>query len=269
MCVFGSHQASARGENTFGFSAVQAKLPRGYVADTQRERTNEVRDLVWIQRPVGDGDLKDKIFNVTLSREFRERYEQRFGQTEIERVFSAPNRTSYYNDAFGLKGTPQEMLDERRKFGEYIVRRLAEWHVENYAKKDPQMKAVWEAKERISNYKVEVASFRIDAQYSITGNVLDIKMVNPYVQSKISLQMNPEQFGPGPIDEALLTVFRQVSSRYAVEGRWRVTDGIMSVIQHKPLSRTWSGSLTTSAAIHGAGRSPRETLWLVGLGRGF
>jgi hypothetical protein len=222
-----------------------------------------------VQPPTQDEVLRDRIFNQTLSREFRERYEQRFGQTEIERVFLAPNRTSYYNDAYGLKGTPQEISDERRRFGEFMMRRLAEWHVENYAKTDPSVRVVWEAKEKISNLKLEVASFRIDAQYSIAGNILDIKMLNPYAQTKISLLMNPDQIGPGPIDEALLSVFKPISSRYAVEGRWRVTDGVISLIQYKPISRVWSGSLTTSAAIHGAGKSARETLWLAGLGRNF
>lgn len=268
-CVILSQASFARAESARDFSAMKTRLPRGYVADVAREKADDTRDLVWIQKPADEGSLSEKIFNQTLSREFRERYEQRFGQTEIERVFLAPNRLSYYNDAYGQKGTPQEMVDERRKFGEFMVRRLAEWHVENYAKTDPKVRVVWEAKEKISNYKVEVASFRIDAQYSIAGNILDIKMVNPYVQSKVSLLMNPDQFGPGPIDEALLSVFRQVNSRYAVEGRWRVTDGVVSLIHYKPIARVWSGSLTTSAAIHGAGRSARETLWLVGLGRSF
>jgi hypothetical protein len=250
-------------------SPEKGSIPRGYLTDVQAERFETSEDLVWIKKPNEGQVLRDRIFNQTLSREFRERYEQRFGQTEIERVFLAPNRTSYYNDVYGLKGTPQEISDERRKFGEFMVRRLAEWHVENYAKTDPSVRVVWEAKEKISNYKLEVASFRIDAQYSISGNIMDIKIVNPWAQSKISLLMNPDQFGPGPIDEALLSVFKPVDSHYAVEARWRVTDGIVSLIQYRPIYRVWSGSLTTSAAIHGAGRSPRETRWLVGLGRSF
>lgn len=244
-------------------------LPRGYVADIRMEREQRNEDLVWIQKPSGETMLRDRIFNERLSREFRERYEQRFGQTEVERVFLAPNRTSYYNDVYGLKGTPQDISEERRRFGEFMIRRLAEWHVENYAKNDPSVRVVWEAKEKLSNLKVEVASFRIDAQYSIAGNIFDIKLVNPYAQSKISLLMNPDQFGPGPIDEALLSVIKPINPRYTIEGRWRVTDGFVSLIQYRPLGRYWNGSLTTSAAIHGAGRSPRETLWLVGLGRIF
>ena len=79
-------------------------LPRGYVADIRMEREQKTEELVWIQKPSEDKALRDRIFNDRLSREFRERYEQRFGQTEIERVFLAPNRTSYYNDVYGMKG---------------------------------------------------------------------------------------------------------------------------------------------------------------------
>ena len=251
-------------------AAARSRLPRGYVSNVSAERAGVSHDLQWAPKPSEEAALGDRIFNQTLSREFRERYEQRFGQTEIERVFLAPNRTSYYNDAYGLKGTPQEMSDERRKFGEFMIRRLGEWHVENYAKTDAKAKVIWEAKERISNLKLEVASFRIDAQYSIAGNILDVKMVNPWVQSKLSLLMNPEQFGPGPIDEALLSVYKAVSSRYAVESRWRIRDGILSLIQYKPFARVWSGSFTTSAVIYGEStRMPRETLWLLGASRSF
>ncbi len=263
--IFSPFVASAES----GVAQLRTRLPRGYVSDVSSERNDDNRDLVWVQKPTELSSLQNRIFNEKLSREFRERYEQRFGQTEIERVFLAPNRTSYYNDAYGQKGTPQEMQDERRKFGEFMVRRLAEWHVENYAKTDPQARVVWEAKEKISNYRVEVASFRIDAQYSISGNIFDIQMVNPFVRAKVSLLMNPDQFGPGPVDEALLSVFKQFNSRYAGEFRWRVTDGVISLIHYKPISRVWAGSLTTSAAIHGAGRSARETLWLLGIVRTF
>jgi len=247
----------------------EARWKHGYTDDVRAERQQVVRDLVWVMRPFDGAILHDRIFNQTLSKEFRERYEQRFGQTEIERVALAPNRLSYYNDVYGMKGTPQELLDERRKFGEFMVRRLAEWHVENYAKNDPKVRPVWEAKEKISNLKVEVASFRFDAQYSIAGNTLDIKMINPWVQSKVTLIMNPDQFGPGPVDETLLSVVKPISQRYTLEGRWRVMDGIVSIIQYRPLGRFWSSSLTTSAAVKDGGTSPRETLWLAGVSRGF
>lgn len=242
---------------------------RGYTDDVRAERKQVSRDLIWIVRPSEGALLHERIFNQALSKEFRERYEQLFGQTEVERVALAPNRLSYYNDVYGMKGTPQELLDERRKFGEFMIRRLTEWHVENYAKNDPKVRPVWEAKEKISNLKVEVASFRFDAQYSIAGNTLDLKMINPWVQSKVTLIMNPDQFGPGPIDETLLSVVKPISQRYTLEGRWRVTDGIVSVIQYRSLGRFWSSSLTTSAAVKEGGSSPRETLWLAGLSRGF
>ncbi|MBL7689276.1 MAG: hypothetical protein JNJ49_14665 [Bdellovibrionaceae bacterium] len=240
-----------------------------YVSDVRAERLQKERDLVWAQRPEAETELRHRIFNEELSREFRDRYEQKFGRTEIERVFQAPNRLSYYNDAYGVRGTPQELGDERRRFGEFMIRRLTEWHVENYAKNDPKVRPVWEAKEKISKLKVEVASFRFDAQYSIAGNTLDMKLVNPWVESKVTLLMNPDQFGPGPVNETLVSVFRSITPKYALESRWRVSDGILALIQHRSLGRGWGGSLTTSFALQDGGTSPRETLWLAGVGRAF
>lgn len=246
-----------------------AELPRGYVEDVRAERTDDAKDLVWVAKPDEGPTLRDRIFNEKLSREFRERYEQRFGRTEIERISLAPNRLSYYNDVYGMKGTPQELSDERRKFGEFMVRRLAEWHIENYAKSDPKVRPVWEAKEKISNIKVEVATFKFDAQYSIAGNTFDLRMKSPWLDSKVTLLMNPEQFGPGPIDETLISLVKPVTSKYTVEGRWKITDGIASVIHYYPVTPAWAGTMTTSAAIQDGGTSPRETIWLAGASRNF
>lgn len=251
------------------WSPSAAAQNENYVGDVRAERQHVERDLVWAQRPAQEAELRHRIFNEELSREFRDRYEQKFGRTEIERVFQAPNRLSYYNDAYGVRGTPQELGDERRRFGEFMFRRLTEWHVENYAKNDPKVRPVWEAKEKISKLKVEVASFRFDAQYSIAGNAVDIKMVNPWVESKVTLLMNPDQFGPGPVNETLVSVFRSITPKYALESRWRVSDGILALIQHGALGRGWAGSLTASAALQDGGTSPRETLWLAGVGRAF
>ncbi len=242
---------------------------RGYTENVREERNQVSRELIWLPRPAETAVIRDRIFNESLSREFRERYQQRFGQTEGEQVFLAPNRFSYYNDVYGMKGTPQELLDERRKFGEFIIRRLTEWHVENYAKNDPTVRPVWEAKEKISNLKVEVASFRLDARYSIAGNALDINMINPWATSKITLLMDPNRMGPGPINETLISVIKAVTPRYTVEGIVRLTDGVASLIQYHPLGRSWSGSLTTSAAYKDGGTSARQTLWLAGVSRTF
>ncbi|MDZ4084952.1 MAG: hypothetical protein U1E10_18560, partial [Bdellovibrionales bacterium] len=71
-----------------GFAAPssESRWKHGYTDDVRAERQQVVRDLVWVVRPFEGAILHDRIFNQALSKEFRERYEQRFGQTEIERV---------------------------------------------------------------------------------------------------------------------------------------------------------------------------------------
>lgn len=246
---------------------------RNWLRDLSGERDEEIRDLEWVPRPEDGPSLHGRIFTDALNQEFKTRYEERFGRTEIERIALAPNRFTYYNDVYGFRGTPEEVTQERRRFAEFMMRRLAEWHFENYAKNDPKVRPVWEAKEKISNLKVEVASFRIDARYSLSGNVLDVNMMNPWVKSHLTLEMDPNAMGPGPVRESIWTVVKPIHDRYTVEARWRVNDGIVSIIQHRPMQLGrfggWHASLTTSAAVKDGGTSTRETLWLAGVGRGF
>jgi hypothetical protein len=254
-------------------STARRNQDRNWLRDLSVERDEEIRDLEWVLRPVEGPSLHGRIFTDALNQEFKTRYEERFGRTEIERVALAPNRFTYYNDVYGFRGTPEEVTQERRRFAEFMMRRLAEWHFENYAKNDPKVRPVWEAKEKISNLKVEVASFRIDARYSLSGNVLDVNMVNPWVKSHLTLEMDPNSMGPGPVRESIWTVVKPIHDRYTVEARWRVSDGIVSIIQHRPVQLGrfggWHASLTTSAAVKDGGTSTRETLWLAGVGRGF
>lgn len=265
--------ASSSERSPASASGTRRQQDLDWIRDLSAERDQEILDLEWVSRPIDEPSLHGRIFTDALNQEFKTRYEERFGRTEIERVVLAPNRFTYYNDAFGFRGTPQDVTLERRRFAEFMMRRLAEWHFENYAKNDPKVRPVWEAKERISNLKVEVASFRIDARYSLSGNILDVNLMNPWVKSHITLEMDPNSMGPGPVRESIFTVVKPIHDRYTVEARWRVADGIVSLIQHRPLQMGqwghWHASLTTSAAIKATGRSTRETLWLAGLGRGF
>ena len=241
----------------------------GYLSTTAKEREAEYRDMIVIQPPPPIGpSLQERIFNDQLNKEFKENYEQRFGRTEIERVFHSPNRYTYYNDLFGFRGTEQEVNDERRRFGEYMVRRLTEWHFDNWAKNDPKVRPVWEAKERISQIKVEVREFRFDMQYSIAGNTFDMKVINPYLNTfRLRIQMDPGAFGPGNIDETILTMGRPVTKKVSVQSDYFFRDGIIRVVGTRPITPALSSTLTLSTFTKGVGRVPglRESLYLAGM----
>jgi hypothetical protein len=241
----------------------------GYVSTTQGEKDDVYVDMVVISDPRVDGgpSLRELIFNEKLSKEFSDRYDEKFGRTEGERAYQSPNQYTQYNDFFGFKGSARELSDERRRFGEYMIRRLAEFHIDHYAKNDPKVRPVWEAKERLSNIALEVDRFRFDLQYSISGNTLDVKVINPWLTlSQVRMEMNPEAFGPSQVREAMVSLGRPLSDRIFLESHLRLEDGIVSLVGRRAMSQRLSTSLSASTFTKDKGMSRRESVYLAGLG---
>lgn len=244
------------------FAARDYKKHEGYIDSTAGERETQYSDVVLIPPPGDDGpNLRDRIFNDKLSREFRERYEEKFGRTEVERVYNSPNRFTYYDDVYGMRGTPEEITDQRRSFGEFMLRRLAEFHVENWAKNDPKVRPVWEAKERLSELNIQVQEFRLDAKYSLAGNTLDMLVVNPYVSTA---RVRMELSGLG-VYETIVTLGRNITPTVGVETDYKVTDGVVQYILRKALTPALSGTLSASTFTRESGLTIRESVYLSGL----
>ncbi len=233
----------------------------GYIAAVKEERTEAVLDLEIFVPPPPLTSLKSRIFNDKLSREFTDRYEAKFGRTEQQRVFNSPNRLTYYSDLWGFRGTAEEKDNEKRKFGEFMLRRLAEYHIENYAKNDPSVRPIWEAKEKISQVKMQIGKrVKFHAKYSISGNSVDIRIDNPWLLTKITMQM-----GGGGVEETILSTSRSLTPTVSVESHWYTTDGVAALIARKALTPTIGTSLTASTFTHEHGKSQRESLYLAGV----
>ncbi len=254
---------------TQGFSALARSYAphEGYLSSVEKERDQTVSDLVVVPFPAENGPtLKEKIFNPELSKEFKESYEQKFGRTEQQQILNPANKNLYYDNLYGIRGTDQDVNDERRKFGEYMVRRLLEFHVDNYAKSDPKIRPVWEAKERLSKVEVPVGpQMHLDVRYSIAGNTMDVFVKNPWVRAKVTVQMNPAVFGPGPVDEIIYSLGKDVTKTVSLEADYKSIDGIVAYIGRKNLTERLSATLTTSTFTHDGGQSVRESLYLAGL----
>ncbi len=263
----------------FVFAALSLALPTqawakrdyaphsGYLNSTEKEREASYVDLVVIQPPAPLGpNLNERIFNDKLVKEFRERYEEKFGRTEVERVYNSPNRFTYYQDLYGFKGTPEEMNNEKKSYADFVTRRLLEYHIDNYAQNDPKLKPAWEAKERLKEFKVEIQQFRFDMQYSIAGNTFDMKVINPYLStSRVRLQMDPGVFGPAPVQDTIISLGRAITPTVEVEGHWATGDGIISFVGKKALSPVLGTSLSTSTFTKEGGKTRRESRYLAGL----
>lgn len=243
----------------------------GYLESVQGERETQYTDIVMIQPPQDEGPtLRDRIFNDKLSKEFRDRYEEKFGRTEVERVYNSPNRYTYYDDIFGFRGSVQDMNNEHRKFAEFMVRRLTEYHVDSYLKSDPTARPLWEAKERLSQIKVEVQRVQFELKYSIAGNTLDMNVINPWLSlATVTLQMSVDGFGPGPVEETIISVGRGLTTTVSVSCHYRVIDGVASFVGRKSHTPDLASSLTVSTFTKDAGRTERESLYLAGMNYSF
>jgi hypothetical protein len=235
----------------------------GYLNSVENEVDDASRDFTAVQIPAESIPLRDRIFNAQLNREFQDRYELLFGRTEQQRIYNSPS--SYYIKYFGRQDVDAEIDIEKRKFGDYMVKRLAEYHVDNYFKSDPQLRVVWEAKERLSKVEVQVQGVRFDIKYSLTGNTLDINAIHPYVVTRLTLLMDPGQAGPAPVEETILTVSKDLARGIGASNTWKWKDGVMAWNLAKGLAPGMTGTLTYTHNTKAEGKTPRQTVYLSGI----
>jgi hypothetical protein len=97
-----------------------------------------------------------------------------------------------------------------------------------------------------------------------------VNIINPWVNSKVSVQMDPGSFGPGPVQETIFSIGKPVTKTISLEGYYYLTDGVVSVVGRKALAPRLGTSLTVSTFTKDTGgRSRRESLYLAGLSYSF
>jgi hypothetical protein len=245
----------------------------GYLSSTTGERDTTYTDFVVKPEPAPLGpSFNDRVFNPQLTKEFQDKYNQQFGYTQADQVYNSPNRYSYYNDVTAQSENSQTDYQARQQYGQYVLRRLLEYHVDNYAKSDPSVRPLWEAKERVSKMNVEVQKVKVDIQYDIAGNTLDLKFTNPWLDvAKVRMQMQPGALGPAPVQEVIYSIAKQVTPVYRLESYFYQINGVISLIGLHPIMPHLSATLTLSTftTTGPATTTPRESLYLAGLSYSF
>ena len=223
-------------------------LKEGYILDVQEERWERTYELSLVRKPKQGKPLHQKIFDPALKREFKQRYEQRFGFTDIDRNINTPNRYAEQEYTAGVWVTPEEDQRLRQQFGEYMVKRLGEHHVDAYFKSNPSVRPVYELKERISKVKVKVRKgYNLRINYSYSGNYLNLRMENPFeIYTRVTLEMDPDNFGPSDIQETRLYLSYPVKKDLSVATDYRVEAEYLSLIGKKAVSRNLATTITGS-----------------------
>jgi hypothetical protein len=240
----------------------------GYLFDVADEKNKRDLEMVMLEPPPKEKPLGDVIFDQRLSKEFQTQYEYRFGRTAAIQVINSPGRFDEYTYFTGENIGIEEYRKYQRQFAEYMGRRLTEHHVDQWAKKDPDFRAVYEFKDKISNLNVEVKKgYKMRWRYAFSGNYMDFRLENPYdIDTKVTLQMNPAGFGPSKPEETQFELGYQLTKRVRTSALYRQIDGFYQLVFTRQLTRSISTSLTASTDQSTAGPSVHQNLILLGLG---
>lgn len=236
----------------------------GYVVDVEEERNRRDIEMVMLEKPKDQGPARTQIiFNDKLSREFQQQYAYRFGQTSAEQVLNTPSRSDEYTYYTGETLTIKEYGRYQQKFAEYMVRRLTEFHVDNWAKNDADFRAVYELKDKVSNLDVKMAKYKLKWKYNFAGPTMDLKIENPYsVEAKVQMEMNGIISAPA---ETIVTLGYPINPRISVSALYKDYDGVYQLVGTRRMTKHISTSLTGSMDTRKEGPTVQQNLLLVGL----
>ncbi len=236
----------------------------GYVFDVQEEKNRRDIEMVMLERPKDPRKpLSEIIVNEKLTREFQQQYQYRFGQTQAEQVINSPGQYDEYKYFTDRNVTLQQYQTYQRQFAEYMGRRLTEYHIDNWAKNDPDIRPVYEFKDKVSNLNMEVRKgYKIHWKYNFAGPSMDIRLDNPYeVESRVRVQMNGVISKP---EEVIYTFGYGFTPRVRGSFVHKSEDGIYQLVFSRRMSQSLSASVTASKDTLKAGPTVQQDLLLLG-----
>lgn len=247
----------------------------GYLSSVENERKLKEEEIVLIPTPPppSGGVLFGRpIFDARLTREFQAQYAVKFGVIEAERNLGSSNQFALFDYPGGKQETIEAHEKNQRKFGEFMFRRLLEHHVDQYAKSNPDIRPIYELKDRIANVNVQVRKdYKLKINYSYSGNYLDFNLENPYdVATKLHFEMG-SGFGPSSVDRTILSLGHSLSkvtsvAAYQEFDRVSTASTLVGVRRlTKVLSSSISASINTLVDRDEPVTSQRHDIYLVGL----
>lgn len=227
----------------------------GYLESVTEERTERSSEMIFLQKPPPPPGTKPFVSD-KLTREFQNQYEIKFGRTNEERNF-LPSRYEQYSSG-GIFVTYEEDQNRKRNFGNYVLRRMTEYHADNYFKESPNLKPVYEAKDKYSKLDVQVrGGYKAKLNYSLSGNYLDVNIENPYkVESRVKVM-----FG----DQMVYLMGYQFTPTIKSEIQYKDWDGIVVLVTSKRINQHFTTSITASQDHYARGETQQQDLYLFGI----
>jgi hypothetical protein len=237
----------------------------GYLFDVAEEKNERDIEMVMLERPKDPPKATGRVLiDEKLSKEFQDQYKYRFGQTNAEQVINSPARDDEYVYYNNQNVTMQEYQRYQRQFGEYMGRRLVEYHFDHWAKNDPTIRPVYEMKDRISNVDVKLAkAYKVKWKYSFSGPYMEASLENPYhIEAKVQMQMTGVVSAPA---EMVYSCGYPLTSRIQLAALYRQRDGLYQLVATRQMTKHLSTSLTGMMDTLAYGPAVQQNLVLVGL----
>lgn len=230
----------------------------GYVESAQQEQEKyQQRTIQFQTNPVQQvsTEMNQKIFTREISQEFRNRYKEKFGQTRAEQALEHPEQYTYYegnstgldgkNPQGSFRGLEEQKYEEEKNFGKFMVKRLAEYHVEGYLKSKPTIQKVYALKETVSKVDLKISKkVKVKFRYQLSGNYIRLRFDNPWIYNYVLLEMNPDDFGPSEVTDVVVAMQKNINSKTRIETFSRFMSGTYSIVGRRSLSSNTSFSLT-------------------------
>lgn len=119
----------AEGTKPYGYRS-------GYVSSVEEDKVEPPVEIpVYHVGPVKEPHWGDRLLDARLKREFKNQYEIRFGLTNTEQALDTFGKFDVIPGPQGVFLSLREQDQKRREFGEYVLRRLAEDHVDRLDRK--------------------------------------------------------------------------------------------------------------------------------------
>jgi hypothetical protein len=240
----------------------------GYITDTQSERFTRVSEVTPVLNPDKPIDYSQLIFRPKLEKEFKSRYEDNFGQYSVERSYGVNTHFVGSSSSYGVMYLEQEQIQEQQEFGEFMIKRLTEDHLDQFSKTSPVLRPAYELKERLSNVSLEVKKgYKFKLHYSLSGNYFSIQLSNPYdIYTDLVLEMDPNSFGPGEVLNRIISFGYDLDKSTRIDSKIGLSDTpIYTFSGSQKLSKVLTASVTTSSIVHDPDNfSDRERLVLFG-----
>ena len=208
--------------------------------DQEKEGTGEI--LYSFDDPYkNEIRFSDKVFDPTLKKDITTRYQERFGRTEAEIIQSrTPYLNSNFSEGASITFNEEEYQKQQKSFGNYVAKRVVEYHFEKETKNNPDLRGVYEAKQTLENASASVGKFKIRAKYRISSNSIIAYVRNPYVDVEARFEMSGEKETVYSMSKHLPKGYSVVTDYYIENERWdligrkSLTDRLSVSISYSP-----------------------------------